>query len=90
MTDNRNPLSWGQHPSASKTYRNLILVAWFCTLISFLRVPFVGVIAFYVSLVYGVVLIRSKGKAAKINGWVITLLFALRFILLILVSYRII
>lgn len=90
MTEKRSSISWGQHSSAKNVDRNRILMAWLFTLISFLRASFIGAIAFYVSLGYGIVLIRSKGKANKINGWIITLLFAFRFILLILVGYRII
>lgn len=90
MTEKRSSISWGQHSSAKNVDRNRILVAWVFTIVSFLRFPFIGAIAFYVSLGYGIVLIRSKGKANRINGWIITVLFAFRFILLILVGYRII
>lgn len=91
-TNTERRLTWGPQSSGLESSKRILLLGWLCTVLSlvFKNVPFLGMILFYASLGFGISLIRQKKVAVKINGWIITLFFAVRFILSLLVWYRII
>lgn len=64
----------------------LIVAAWISTLVSYVPSYFISIIAYFCALGCGIALLRhkNKSKVTKINGWIITFFFAIRFFVLIL------
>ena len=68
----------------------LIVAAWASTLVSYVPSYFISIIAYFCALGCGITLLRhkNKSKVTKISGWIITILFAIRFFVLILTILR--
>lgn len=87
-TEPRKVLTWGKGETEKHVPLPKIVLGWICVFFIYIySIPFFSALAVWVLLALIISLVREENKTARINGWVLLPLFALKLLAILVQTF---